>query len=156
VILLATGYQHVVPFIDPSLLSWNQGHPLLYLNLFSRELDSLYVLGLIEFAGAAYTRFDEMAQMVVIDIRARETGVHRAELVQLKRADDPDLRGGVAYLDTARNANYVENDTYVHYLADLRDRFEWADLDELTYEPLRRAASTSNADPGAHLSGVAT
>ena len=89
VILLATGYQHVVPFLDPALLSWNQGHPLLYLNVFSREHDSLYVLGLIEFAGAAYTRFDEMAQLVVIDVRARETGVHRHELVELKRTYEP-------------------------------------------------------------------
>jgi hypothetical protein len=82
--------------------------------------------------------------------------VHRQELAELKRTDDPDLRGGVAYLDTPRNANYVENETYVHYLADLRDRFEWADLDELTYDPLRRSAAMSIADPGVRLSGAAT
>jgi cation diffusion facilitator CzcD-associated flavoprotein CzcO len=139
VILLATGYQYLLPFLDPSLLTWNHGHPMLYLNVFSREHDSLYLLGLIEFAGAAYTRFDEMAQLVVIDIRARETGVHRHELVELKQTDLPDLSGGVAYLDSPRHASYVDNDTYVRYLADLRDRFEWADLDEQTYEPLRRA-----------------
>jgi len=137
VVLLATGYQYLMPFLDPSLLTWKQGHPQLYLHVFSRDRDSLYALGLIEFAGAAYTRFDEMAQLVVIDIRARETGVHRDEMVALKKSDHPDLTGGVAYIDTPRNANYVENETYVHYLADLRDRFEWADLDELTYEPLR-------------------
>jgi len=142
VVLLATGYNYLLPFLDPALLTWKHGHPQLYLNVFSREHDSLYVLGLIEFAGAAYTRFDEMAQLAVIDIRARETGVHRDAIVALKKTDDPDLRGGVAYLDTARNTNYVDNDTYVRYLADLRDRFEWADLDELTYESLRvRAAS---------------
>jgi len=151
VVLLATGYQYLVPFLDPSLLTWKHGHPQLYLHVFSRELDSLYVLGVVEFAGAAYTRFDEMAQMVAIDIRARETGVHRAELVELKRSDQPDLTGGVAYLDIPRNANYVENATYVHYLADLRDRFEWADLDELTYEPLRRvtAADVPSSRSGA-------
>jgi hypothetical protein len=141
VVLLATGYEYLLPFLDPSLLTWKHGHPQLYLNVFSREHDSLYVLGLIEFAGAAYTRFDEMAQLAIIDIRARETGVHREAIVALKRTDDPDLRGGVAYLDTPRNTNYVDNDTYIHYLADLRDRFEWADLDELTYEPLRVRAA---------------
>jgi cation diffusion facilitator CzcD-associated flavoprotein CzcO len=138
VILLATGYQYLLPFLDPSLLTWNHGHPMLYLNVFSREHDSLYLLGLIEFAGAAYTRFDEMAQLVVIDIRARETGVHRRELVELKQTDLPDLSGGIAYLDSPRHASYVDSETYVRYLAELRDRFEWADLDEKTYEPLRR------------------
>jgi amino acid transporter len=138
-VLLATGYQYRIPFLDESLFTWHRGHPRLYLNIFSRELDSLYVLGFVEFAGAAYTRFDEMAQMVVIDLRARETGVHDAEWRQLKRTDQPDLSGGMTYLDSDRHANYVEIETYTHYLADLRDRFEWADLDEATYEPLRAA-----------------
>jgi amino acid transporter len=136
-VLLATGYHYRLPFLDDSLLSWHRGHPQLYLNIFSRELDSLYVLGFLELAGAAYTRFDEMAQMVVIDLRARETGVHREELRALKRCDHPDLTGGMTYVDSDRHANYVEVETYVHYLADLRDRFEWADLDAATYEPLR-------------------
>lgn len=138
VILLATGYQYLVPFLDPALLTWQQGHPQLYLNVFSREHDSLYALGFIELAGAAYTHFDEMAQMVVIDIRARETGVHRAEIRALKETDQPDLRGGIAYIDSPRHASYVNIDTYVSYLADLRDRFDWADFDEQTYQALRR------------------
>ena len=136
-VLLATGYRYLVPFLDESLLTWREGHPQLYLNVFSREHDSLYVLGFVEFAGAAYTRFDEMAQMVVIDIRARETGRHRDDMVALKKDDHPDLSGGMTYVDSARHTNYVQVDTYVGYLADLRDRFEWADLDEQTYEALR-------------------
>jgi hypothetical protein len=39
----------------------------------------------------------------------------------------------------------VQVDTYVHHLADLRDRFEWADLDEQTYEALR-TTSQATAD----------
>ncbi len=70
VVLLATGYEYRLPFLDPALLTWKQGHPDLYLNVFSREHDSLYVLGFIEFADAAYRRFDEMVQLVVMDIRA--------------------------------------------------------------------------------------
>ncbi|MFN8167623.1 MAG: amino acid permease [Candidatus Nanopelagicales bacterium] len=136
-VLLATGYQYRLPFLDESLLTWRRGHPQLYLNIFSRELDSLYVLGFVEFAGGAYQRFDEMAQMIVIDIRARETGAHRDELRALKAEDHPDLSGGMAYVDSDRNANYVEIETYVHYLADLRDRFDWADLDAETYQSLR-------------------
>ena len=141
VVLLATGYEYQLPFLDPGLLTWKQGHPDLYLNIFSRELDSLYVLGFAEFADAAYRRFDEMIQLVVMDIRARETGIHQQELRELKRTDHPDLRGGVAYLDSPRHANYVETHTYQAYLASLRDRFDWPDPDEISYPaPSRQPA----------------
>ena len=116
---------------------------MLYLNLFSREYDSLYVVGFAEFAGAAYTRFDEMAQMIVIDIRARETGQFHEEFRSLKLSDFPDLSGGMTYVDSDRHATYVQVDTYVDYLASLRDRFEWADLDAETYRSMMRPLTTA-------------
>lgn len=136
-VLLATGYRYLLPFLDESLLTWHRGRPQLYLNLFSREHDSLYVVGFAEFAGAAYTRFDEMAQMIVIDIRARETGRFRDELRMRKAQDEPDLSGGMRYVDSDRHATYVQVDTYVDYLARLRDEYEWADLDAQTYAAMR-------------------
>ena len=139
-IVLATGYEYQIPFIDPRHLVWQNGHPQLYLNVFSRELDSLYVLGFVEFAGAAYTRFDEMSQLVIMDIRARETGQHRDEWRALKISDQPDLRGGVTYVDSPRHTNYVDMRSYTDYMADLRDRFEWADLDQQTFEGVRRTS----------------
>jgi amino acid transporter len=138
VVLLATGYEYRLPFLDEGLLRWNSGHPQLYLNVFSREHDSLYVLGFIEFADAAYKRFDEMAQLVVMDIRARETGTHKAELDQLKRHDTPDLSGGIRYLDSPRHANYVNSHAYQAYLEELRDRFDWPDVTETTYPAERK------------------
>ncbi len=136
-VLLATGYTYRLPFLDPDLLTWNQGHPDLYLNVFSREHDSLYALGLIEFADAAYQRFDEMAQLIVTDIRARETGRGRDEMRRLKAEDAPDLRGGIAYLDSPRHVSYVDSATYQAYLAELRDRFGRPDPGEHTYDRLR-------------------
>lgn len=147
-VLLATGYEYRMPFLDESLLTWVHGHPQLYLNVFSRELDSLYVLGFVEFADAAYKRFDEMAQLIMIDINARETGVRKAELTGLKRTDRPDLRGGVQYVDSPRHANYVERSTYMAYLAQFRDRFGWFDVDEHTFdELLDRPASAAGVEP---------
>ncbi|MFJ8112016.1 flavin-containing monooxygenase [Streptomyces sp. NPDC096132] len=145
-IVLATGYEYRMPFLDPALLEWRHGHPQLYLNVFSRELDSLYVLGFVEFADAAYKRFDEMAQLVMIDINARETGLRKDELTELKRTDTPDLRGGVKYLDSPRHVNYVERTTYMAYLARLRDRFGRHVVDDHTYDGLR-ADATSTPSP---------
>ncbi|MCD0453042.1 amino acid permease [Actinocorallia sp. API 0066] len=144
-VLLCTGYEYKIPFLDPGLFSWKAGHPQLYLNVFNRSHDSLYVLGFIEFADAAYKRFDEMAQLIVMDIRARETGEHRAELRERKANDFPELRGGIAYIDSPRHANYVESHTYQAYLAELRDRFGWPDPDHDYYDDIRpvRVAVTS-------------
>ena len=79
--------------------------------------------------------------MIVIDIRARETGIHHDELLALKREDHPDLSGGMNYIDSDRHTVYVEMETYVGYLASLRDRFEWADLDTKTYSSLMRTGA---------------
>ena len=137
-VLLATGYTYALPFLDESLLTWDRGHPQLWSNVCSREHDSLYVLGFVEFADAAYQRFDEMAQLVVMDVHARETGVHKAALTELKQTH-PDLRGGIDYVDSPRHANYVERQTYIDHLAGLRERFGWFDVDDETYADLARS-----------------
>ena len=67
--------------------------------------------------------------MVVLDITARELGGDVWESWRARKASDqPDLRGGRAYLDTPRNANYVDADTYQVVLADLRDRYGIGDV----------------------------
>ncbi|UDY24778.1 amino acid permease [Nocardioides sp. Kera G14] len=153
-VLTCTGYEYQLPFLDKDLFTWKAGHPQLYLNVFNRQHDSLYVLGFIEFADAAYRRFDEMAQLIVMDIRARETGLHRDELLALKATDFPDLRGGIAYIDSPRHANYVESHTYQAYLAELRDRFGWPDPDHSFYDDLRPVSTPASRRPETTLEGV--
>ena len=137
-IILATGYQYSVPYLDQVNDEWKDGRPQLYLRIFSRNYENLYFIGYAEFADAAYRRFDEMAQMVVLDIRARATGKHYKELLHLKSTDNPDLAGGHKYIDSPRHTNYIEVETYLNYLAILRDRFDWPEVDETTYESLIR------------------
>ena len=146
-VLLCTGYEYQLPFLDPALFTWKSGHPQLYLNVFNRRHDSLYVLGFIEFADAAYKRFDEMAQLVVMDIRARETGVNREELLNLKANDQPDLRGGIAYIDSPRHANYVHSAAYQAYLSELRDKLGWPDLDHDYYDAYLQGLGARHSAP---------
>lgn len=143
VILLATGNDYKLPFLGAALLRWKKGRPQLYLNVFSGEHDSLYILGFIEFADAACKRFGEMAQLIMIDIRARETGTGKAEREQLKRDGRPDLTGGMRYIDSPRHACYVNSRTYPAYLAQLRGRFDWPDPTDLTHAPARMAPAPS-------------
>jgi hypothetical protein len=128
-VILATGYTYGMPFLADGLLPWRGGRPELYLNMFSREHDGLAVLGFVEFADAAYQRFEEMAQLIVLDIVLRETGGPAWESWRARKSTDrPDLRGGKTYLDSPRHANYVDAMTYQVVLADLRDRYGVGDV----------------------------
>jgi hypothetical protein len=123
-VILATGYDYRLPFLADELLPWRSGRPELYLNIFSRDHDGLAVLGFVEFADAAYQRFEEMAQLVVLDATARELGGEVWEKWRHAKATHrPDLRGGKAYVDSPRHANYVDAVTYQVVMADLRDAY---------------------------------
>jgi hypothetical protein len=126
VVLLATGYEYKLPFLDESLLEWKSGHPQLYLNIFNRTVDSLYVIGFVEFADAAYERFEEMAQLVAMDLTLE--GADKELFTGMKATHQPDLRGGMQYIDTPRHANYVETHTYQGVLAEIRKQFGVAEL----------------------------
>jgi len=146
-VMLATGYEWRIPFVDESLFEWKDNHPQLYLNVFHRTIDNLYVLGMIEFASAAYQRFDDMAQLVVGDLKATLTGEHKDRLRELKATHRPNLRGEMHYIDSPRHASYVEVHTYMHVLDQLRQEFGWPALDDTFYEPLRVVpANAARAD----------
>jgi len=136
-VMFATGYEYRIPYLDEGLFTWSQGHPELYLNIFHRTLEGLSVLGFVEFASAAYQRFDEMAQMLVMDANIRQTGVGLDEWTAMKANDQPNLRGGMSYVNSPRHANYVEVGTYRRPLAEIRARFGWFDPDAHTYDGLR-------------------
>lgn len=124
-VLFATGYDWSVGFLDESLLDRSAGRPDLYLNIFHRKLDGLYFLGFIEFADAAYQRFDEMAQLIVGDITDRLAGNDRREFLQLKAEDRPNLRGEMSYIDSPRHASYVHTNTYQRVIKNTADTRNW-------------------------------
>jgi cation diffusion facilitator CzcD-associated flavoprotein CzcO/amino acid transporter len=137
VVILATGYDYRLPFLDPAFFEWRGGRPQLYLNILHRSIDSLYVLGFTEFADAAYKRFDDMAAIIVADIHSRETGQNRELLLELRRSHFPDLRGGIPYIDSPRHTNYVDSTTFQQALGDLRRKLGWPDPGETTFAALR-------------------
>ena len=140
-VLFCTGYDYKLPFFDEGLFEWKSGRPQLYLNILHRSLPGLYVLGFAEFADAAYRRFDEMAQMIVADINARETGVKADVMAAMRATDRPDLRGGKVYIDSARHANYVNAETLMQVLAEKRRQLGWPDLNDHSFDDLRQGAT---------------
>lgn len=135
IILMATGYDYRIPFLDESLFEWKNGRPQLYLNVFSRSVDSLYVVGFIEFADAAYKRFEEMAQLVAMDLTLE--GSAKREFAEMKANHRPDLRGGHDYVDSPRHANYVDTQTFQRTMKEIRQLFGVPELsDETSDKPL--------------------
>ena len=136
-VLFATGYDYRLPFLEENIFEWKDGRPQLYLNLIHRKLPGLYVLGFAEFADGAYRRFEEMAQMIVADIHARESGVRRELLDKLRESHFPDLRGGKAYIDSPRHAAYVDKDTYRDVLMSLLRDLGWPAPTDRSFEAMK-------------------
>lgn len=111
VLITATGYKHCAPFLPDGFVNERNGRPDLYLNMFPRERTGIAFLGFIEFASAAYSNFARMARLIAEDIRNPQ-----GTLTELKHSHYPDLKGGKRYVDTTRNANYVDVDTYLKQL----------------------------------------
>jgi hypothetical protein len=134
-VILATGYSYDVPFLSDVELPWVDGRPDLYLRLFPRGIDGLAFVGFGEFADAAYKRFEEMAHLVVMDIRLR--ALANDAWRSWKLVDNPDLQGGRTYVESPRHRAYIDVDTYREYLAELRDKFGWYDFTDGDYDALR-------------------
>lgn len=139
-VLCATGYAWKIPYLDPALLGWRDGRPLLYMNLFSREVPSLYALGFMETNGGAYKLFDEMGDLIARTIIARAQGGVAAESIDRLIAEDrPDLTGGIRFVGSARHAAYVEIVAYRKHMRRVRQQLGWPGLTTGCFEAARSA-----------------
>jgi hypothetical protein len=126
-IIAATGYEPRYPFLEADLYLEPDNRSGLYLNLFSRRHDGLVVLGLAEFAGAAFPRFDYMARAVIVELTLRELGgAARRAWLATKANDRPDLLGGRQFAASPRSAFIVDDHAYEVLLRDMADRFGYA------------------------------
>jgi hypothetical protein len=121
-IIAATGYEWQVPFLAPELYI-RYGNPDLFLNIFSRSQDGLALLGLSDFGGATFPRFDDMARAVMVDLTVRELGGADLRAWRSTVQTNPDVRGGKVFVDSPKHAMAVDDYTYSTRLRDLCDRF---------------------------------
>ena len=123
VIVYATGYRDAVPFLTAGGVQLGAGVSGLWINVFARAYDDLFVIGLFETDGAAYPVVSKQAELVAryLAAKAHDPG-SVAWIDALRREAHPDLRGGVRYLGTPRHAIYVQFDEYIHLLTKLLKR----------------------------------
>jgi hypothetical protein len=123
-ILLATGYQHKVPVAQEYFGS--EQHPDLYLSSFSREHEGLFGVGFLETNSGAYQLFDTQAQLIASYIDDARRGLPNAQrFADLIRNDQPDLSGGLRFVDSPRHTGYVDSGAFVKHLAKVAGQMGW-------------------------------
>ncbi|HEV7129149.1 MAG TPA: NAD(P)-binding domain-containing protein [Ktedonobacterales bacterium] len=112
-IVYATGFRIVFPFMDSDLLNWQDGHPSLFLNVFHPTADNLFVLGLIQPDSGQFGLVDRQAQLVARFIHAQKRTPARANRFrQLKRRGQENYSGGVRYKESTRHYVEIEHHSY--------------------------------------------
>jgi cation diffusion facilitator CzcD-associated flavoprotein CzcO len=112
-ILYATGYDVVFPFIDRQLLNWHDGRPRLYLNVFHPQYDNLFVLGMIQPDSGQFGLVDWQARAVACFLKEVCAGSATASaLCERMRKGQPTPGPRIAYKDSSRHYLQVEHWSY--------------------------------------------
>jgi cation diffusion facilitator CzcD-associated flavoprotein CzcO len=120
VIVWATGYRRVYPFLAEPVVDAAGEVPDLYLNVFHRDHPDLTFLGLFETDAAAFGLIGLQARLVAGYLAARgaagatpdDGSGALARFDRRRLSERPDLTGRRRYLNTPRHAYYVHHDTY--------------------------------------------
>ncbi len=143
-VIMATGYQTKVPYLDESMFRWKGNRPNLHLRLFSQDQPGLAAIGFTEGDGGAYELFDDMADMIARTAWAAEhDGDQFARLRDRFAGPDPDVSGGVKHQATDRHAAYVNLQAYHKASKAIRKDFGWPVVDQHTFEGLRATGITA-------------
>lgn len=129
-VLYATGYRMGLPFVPREYFDWSPGgRPELYLRAFNRKHRNLFAI-LVDSNGSTFTLFDEMTHLIANYLHDQTANPSRAATFdQLIRTDEPDLSGGLKFVQSNRHeAGYVDDHAYRAYLGQLRKRMNWPAL----------------------------
>lgn len=111
--ICATGFQIVFPFLPQDLVPWRDGRPDFYLNVFHPLHDHLFAIGLIQPDSGMFGLMDLQAQLAARFVRAQRENPPLADwLRQRKRRGHQAADGGIRYLASPRHALEVEHFSY--------------------------------------------
>jgi uncharacterized protein Usg len=125
-VILATGYRWLIPFLDDKVLTWKDSRPELRLCFAAPGDPSLFCMGFLETNGGIFKYFSDMADIVARSIRAEcdapeEFRKFRSIIDNWNR----DLSGGIKFVPSQRHAFYVNTDDYRAALKSVRKSMGW-------------------------------
>lgn len=128
-IIYATGYKMCVPFMDAALFDWKGDKLDAYLSVFNRHHEALFTLGFLVTNAGVYEDFDRLATMIACYARDRVEAPERAARFRAHAsADQPDLSGGLSFIDSPRHATYAEHDAFRLAVECTRNAMGWPPL----------------------------
>ncbi|GKS99365.1 NAD(P)-binding domain-containing protein [Acidovorax sp. SUPP3434] len=140
-VLCATGYRWSCSYAT-EFFTWTAGRPQIYLSMFNRSHRNLFGIGYLETNSSAYKLFDTQAHMIACYLKAQRTAPESAQRFDdAIRKDEPDLSGGIRFVQSPRHAVYIDAHAFKAYLRKLRRRMGWGELSETMYDALRVKAS---------------
>ena len=109
VVVLATGFDISIPWLSDEVVPPRDGHPDFHLGTFAEKYSTLYGIGVLHPSRAdAWSLFDQLAQIVVADIQARDSGINVDGVLRLRTQYFPNLKGDFPFVDTRRNINQAD------------------------------------------------
>lgn len=124
-IIQATGYKSLIPFLDGKYIQYNDDRPNLYLNIFSRDWKNLMAIGFMETNSGAFRTFELMAKVISLYLKNQINNSEKVKIFNtLIQEDQPDLSGGVKYVKSARHSNYINKNAYTKYMNKLIKEFQ--------------------------------
>ncbi|MBY6212626.1 NAD(P)-binding domain-containing protein [Microbulbifer agarilyticus] len=145
-IILATGYHWQLPYLPANTFAWEHERPQTFLKIFNRNDPSIFINGYVETNGGAYKMFDDMAYLIANTIDTQRKGGNAAErLAQFIQGPEPDLSGGVRYVESNRHSGYANQQAYGKAMRKMRRAMGWPDLSEDFYAGHPTSAQVQSA-----------
>ncbi len=147
-ILLATGYDMTIPFMERTHFDWAGTRLDGYLSVFTKY-DSLFTLGFLATNTGVFGDFDRLAHLVTRFLLDQARDPRRAARFRA-RIDGvrPDLTGGIRFVESARHQSYKHHPALRSYLEKLRKEMGWPALAPGQFAALELAESAGPGDPG--------
>lgn len=124
-VVFATGYQLVFPFIEEELLNTHNGVPKLYLHAFHPADDTLFVAGMIQPNSGQWQLTDLQTQIIARFLKAKQQGHPSAQkFCEQKQAGGIGLNSRDHFLATARHRLEVDYFDYRKTLSKIVRQFD--------------------------------
>lgn len=125
VVVLATGYEYAIPYMDKKYFNWTGDKPKLGYSVFNPKHQSLFAIGFSEMNAGGFYIFDEMAALIANAIESQTQNSKEWQNVFKTISLRTDFSGPISLLKSSRHANYLDLETYLKEISNLSKQMGW-------------------------------
>ena len=125
VVILATGYEYAIPYVDKKYFNWTGDKPKLGYSVFNPEHQSLFAIGFSEMNAGGFYIFDEMAALIANAIQSQNVTPNEWQKIFKSISQRTDFSGPISLLRSSRHTNYLDLETYLKEVSNLSKKMGW-------------------------------